>query len=425
MSLSVALVDRGGMDVRLPASVVHFGPIGRAALVGLSATALTMGEGLALIGWAFRTSDFSACIMPNAQEAAEIARTGGRWAIDNLWGNYILAWADTDGNPYILRSPVTGPALYHSLSASTAAAPAQTVAFTDLNLARTLGFKLDRPDPGAVDAEMRVPLLRGRATGLSGVSEILPGEIWRLGAHESAPVGWSPWDYANEVPCRVEPDALRELVVRVVSAWSARFGRVQLELSGGLDSSIIAGCLAERDGDWRAVTLATSDPDGDERVYARAAATRAGASLAEFMVPEVTVDPTVPRGRARARPGGFGLLAPVDIILGTMASDYGAAAIFTGAGGDNVFGYLTSAAPIVDALRFEGAGAAWRVAGDLARVMNDNVWKALRLALRKMVVAGPNWPVDTSFCPRVSPLRRRDTLGSMAEQSRRASGATR
>ena len=108
-----------------------------------------------------------------------------------------------------------------------------------------------------------------------------------------------------------------------------------------------------------------------------------------------------------------------------MASDYGADAIFTGAGGDNVFGYLTSAAPIVDALRFEGAGAAWRVAGDLARVMNDNVWKALRLALRKMVVAGPNGPVDTSFCPRVSPLRRRDTLGSMAEQSRRASGATR
>lgn len=397
MSLSVALIDRGRPAVGLPAGVVRFGSIGRAALVGLPGTPLGRGEGIAIVGWAFRTSDFSACVVLDPKEAAEIVRTGGRWAIDNLWGNYILLWADAEDNPYILRSPLTGPAIYHAPLATSAAGPGQAIAFTDLRLARSFGFRLDRPDPAAVDAEIRAPLLRGRTTGLSGVSEILPGEIFRLGGSDPAPGGWSPWDYAHGAPSRVEPGALRELVIRIVSAWSARFDRVQLELSGGLDSSIVAACLAGRSGDWRAVTLATSDPDGDERVYARAAAARAGVPLAELMVPPEAVDPTSVLGRARARPGGFGLLAPVDAALGNMASDYGATAIFTGAGGDNVFGYLTSAAPIVDALRFEGAGAAWRSAGDLARITNDNVWKALRLALRKMAVTRPNWPVDTSF----------------------------
>lgn len=397
MSLSVALIDAVNAVARLPGGIVSFGSIGRASLVGSPATQLSRCEDVVLVGCAFRTSDFSACEIPKPQEAAEIVRTGGRWAIDNLWGNYILAWADAENNPYILRSPVTGPAIYHAPSAISTAGTGQAIAFTDLTLARSLGFRLDVPDPAAIDAEMRVPLLRGRTTGLSGVSEILPGEIWRLGGHEPAPGGWSPWDYARGAPSRVEPCALRELVMRIVSAWSARFDCIQLELSGGLDSSIVAACLAGRRGDWRAVTLATSDPDGDERVYARAAAERAGAALAELMIPPEAVDPTSALARARTRPGGFGLLAPVDAALGNMASDYGATAIFTGAGGDNVFGYLTSPAPIVDALRFEGAGAAWRSAGDLARITNDNVWRALRLALRKMIVAGPNWPVDTSF----------------------------
>lgn len=398
MSLRLALLGGDSRERELPRGVAHLAAVGSAALLGDAATPIGVAGSVALAGWAFRSAGFGACTELDAGEADRIVATGGRWALENLWGNYILFWADREGRAHILRAPVTGPAIYHIAEGEAGSGAA--FAFTDLALARALGFALDRPDAAAIDAEMRIPLLRGHATGLLGVREILPGEIVRLGRAAALPQSWSPWDHMKDAPRRVEPDALRSKVMRVVSAWSMRFGRIQLELSGGLDSSIVAACLAGRHGDWRAITMATSDPDGDERVYARAAAERAGAPLFELLLSGDPVDPTAPIARPRARPGGFGLLAPVDARLGAAAADYGAEAIFTGAGGDNIFGYLTSAAPIVDALRFAGPRAAWNAAGDLARVMNDNVWKALRLAARTTVVRGRLWPSDNSLLSR-------------------------
>lgn len=395
MSLRCALIDGPAYQRGLPGGVAHLAPIGTASLVGDAATPIGVTGRVALVGWAFRSAGFGACERFDAGEAERIIVTGGRWALENLWGNYILFWADRDGPAHILRSPVTGPAIYHCPAGETGRGPA--FAFTDLALARALGFALDRPDPAAIDAELRIPLLRGHATGLRGVVEILPGEIIRLGSAAPLPQSWSPWTHMKAAPRRVEPDVLRRKVQSVVTAWSMRFGRIQLELSGGLDSSIVASCLAGRCEEWRAITLATLDPDGDERVYARAAAERAGAPLLEIILSDDPADPTAPIARSRARPGGFGLLAPVDAHLGAAAADYGAEAIFTGAGGDNIFGYLTSAAPIVDAFRFAGPGAAWGAAGDLARVMNDNIWKALRLAARKAVLHGRLWPSDDSL----------------------------
>lgn len=395
MSLRLALLDGTAREHALPRGVAHLAAIGPAALLGDAGTPISLTGSVALAGWAFRSAGFGACTVLDASEAERIVATGGRWALENLWGNYILFWADREARAHILRAPITGPAIYHIAVGE--ADSGSALAFTDLALARALGFALDRPDAAAIDAEMRIPLLRGHATGLLGLSEILPGEIVRLGQAAALPESWSPWDHMNAAPRRIEPDALRSKVMSVVSAWSMRFGRVQLELSGGLDSSIVAACLTGRRGDWRAITMATPDPDGDERVYARAAAECAGAPLFELLLSDDAVDPTAPLARPRARPGGFGLLAPVDARLGAAAAHYGAEAMFTGAGGDNIFGYLTSAAPIVDAFRFAGPRAAWGAAGDLARVMNDNVWKALRLAARKAVVPGRLWPSDTSL----------------------------
>ncbi|WP_332817679.1 asparagine synthase-related protein [Sphingopyxis sp.] len=398
MTLRLALVTGHSEHDALPQGVVRLAAVGAATLVGdADVPVVAMGDAI-LIGWAFRKGRDQPCDRLAPQEAVAIIESAGRWAIDRLWGNYIVMWKAEDGAPHILRSPITGPAVYHVVGAEGPQGPdsRSRIAFTDLALARSLGFALDRPDAQAIDAELRIPLLRSPTTGLKDVREILPGEIVRLGAPTALPQSWRPWDYVD-ASRRADPDALRSQVMRVVSAWSGRFGRIQLELSGGLDSSIVAACLAGRRSPWRAITMATPDPDGDERVYARAAADRARAPLFELLLAGEAADPVAPLRHLRPRPGGFGLLAPVDGALFSAAKDYGAEAIFTGAGGDNVFGYLTSAAPIVDALRFAGPAAAWRAAGDLARVMNDNIWKALRLAARKLVVPGAFWPTDATL----------------------------
>ena len=396
MSLRLALIASVPSRTALPAGMSYLASIGSASLIGVSATPFAVTGSTALAGWAFRRANDEICHSLSSEEARAVAATAGRWAIDNLWGNYLLFWREAGGDVVILRSPVTGPAIYHHRDPGAGRQGTSTIAFTDLTLARALGFALDRPDAQGVDAEVRFPLLRGRSTGLADVREILPGEVACLSSGAILPQSWRPW-HLKAPPARVRPSALHTEVRRVVSAWSRRFNRIQLELSGGLDSSIVAACLAGRSGDWRAVTLATPDPDGDERVYARAVADRARIALQELLLAGSPADPTAPIPRLRARPGGFGLLAPVDRELRSSAADFKAEAIFTGAGGDNIFGYLTSAAPIVDALRFAGPAAAWRAAGDLARMMNDNIWRALRLAMVQTLRPGRLWPSDTSL----------------------------
>ncbi|HWT43025.1 MAG TPA: asparagine synthase-related protein [Sphingopyxis sp.] len=348
------------------------------------------GEGVLLVGWAFRRDGFGACTRLSSEEVERLVASEGRWALAALWGQFILVWADPDGHIRLLRSPVDGPPIYHNVGERGACA------FTDLALARSLGFALSGPDPMAVDAALRFPFLRAARTELAGVREILPGEIAELGDGHRQPGSWSPWDYAVRPPRRIAREDLRTMVQAVTGAWSGRFGRVQLELSGGLDSSIVAMCLAGRRAAWRAITLATREPDGDERPYARAVTERAGVELIERWRPPPG-DLFAPPARLRVRPGGFGLLGPSDALFLEAAREFGADAIFTGAGGDNIFGYITSAGPVLDALRFAGPLAAWRAAGDLARLTRDNRWKAIFYAARRMLRTPAPWPVEHSL----------------------------
>ncbi|MCP2835015.1 asparagine synthase-related protein, partial [Salmonella enterica] len=66
-----------------------------------------------------------------------------------------------------------------------------------------------------------------------------------------------------------------------VSAQLADAQHPLLQLSGGLDSSILAAVLHEMGTPFRAVTLATRDAEGDERRFARAVAGHLGIPLEE------------------------------------------------------------------------------------------------------------------------------------------------
>ena len=390
MSLRLALVDAAALPRILPQKIEHLATIGSVRLVGDSATPRWAGAGVVLVGWAFYRDGFGDCKTLSHQEIARLVESRGAWALRALWGHYLLVWVDQNHRIWLLRSPVDGPPLYHSLEDGSACA------FTDLALARGLGFARAGPDPHAVDAALRFPFLRTPVTEIKAVREILPGEIADFPGGNRQAGSWLPWDHAARPPRRIEPEELRDMVRAVVGAWSRRFDRIQLELSGGLDSSIVAACLTGRTGAWRGLTLATRDPDGDERPYARAVTARSGVELAERWRPPPG-DPRSLPDRLRVRPGGFGLLGPSDKLFLEAAREFGADAIVTGTGGDNVFGYITSAGPVLDAFRFAGPVTAWRAAGDLARLARDNRWKALYYAARRALRTPPPWPVEHSL----------------------------
>lgn len=397
MSLRVALTLGSTVRHRLPEDVLELCRLSEARLIGHRATPVQIHDRMALIGWAFHREGLGACDTLDDEAVAQIRAQHGSWALRHLWGNFLLAWADDAGAIWLLRSPPSGQGVYRACSKNAAGDKSAVCIFTDLALARALGFRFDRPDPEAIDAHIRFPLLRGRATGIADVSEILPGEVIDVATGSISDASWSPWNHVAIPPRHVPPDELHACVSGIVRAWATRFGRLQLELSGGLDSSIVAACLRGRETPWRAVNLATPGVPGDERVYARTSAERAGVEMVEIVMSDELGDPFALLVQPRARPGGFGLLGESDAALLNAARDFGAEAIFTGVGGDNVFGYIRKAGPVVDALKYAGPRTAWRAAGDLAVMTGDSIWRALWLAARRLVTRPRLWPRDPSL----------------------------
>jgi asparagine synthase (glutamine-hydrolysing) len=108
------------------------------------------------------------------------------------------------------------------------------------------------------------PFLRTAATGVAGVRELLPGTAVR-GAGAPATV-WSPWDHTKPGPFATFDEAaqaLRDALLHCVPALVPATGKIVLQLSGGLDSSIIAAALATAERRFSAVTFATRAADGD------------------------------------------------------------------------------------------------------------------------------------------------------------------
>jgi len=230
--------------------------------------------------------------------------------------------------------------------------------------------------------------LGGRATALCGVTQVLPGELVDLaGDMQRTTLLWSAARIAAN-PVTDEPDVaaakLHETVRRCSRSWASCYDKLLLRLSGGLDSSVLISCLAS-DGcasDVICVNYHSAGSDGDERTYARAAAHRAKRDLLEF-----------------ERDASFRLEQVIDVAcmptpvnyVGRMSSTrmdaqlsaaHGAPALFTGAGGDQIFFELRRWWPAADHLYLRGFDAGFfDAAMRAARLGEVSVWHAIAMAL--------------------------------------------
>jgi asparagine synthase (glutamine-hydrolysing) len=177
---------------------------------------------------------------------------------------------------------------------------------------------------------------------------------------------------------------IQSAVSRVTNALAAGGGKFMVELSGGLDSSVVAVCL--RDNSLRAVfcTLVMPVAGTDERPYARLVTDALGHELfpvevgfnnvrVEFRIPSSSVFPSI------------GILQnAVNEAWVAAGNRYGVSSFFSGGGGDTVFCYLKTAAPAADAFRERGIKAGIAAIGDLATLHQCTVFKAGRLTLKKI-----------------------------------------
>jgi asparagine synthase (glutamine-hydrolysing) len=329
-------------------------------------------------------------------ESRHAAWSRGRSLFEAKWGVFVAFLRD-ENEVAVVRDP-SGRMPVHYCEAA-----GLHVYFSDVGLLDDLDLGRAPADEEFLRQWLTYPSLRTARTGLSGRFELLPGTV-RTSSPGKAVVStlWSPWTAAaperrildfDEASRRVRATTLATIPVQV-----AGIENPILELSGGLDSSIVATCLKEGGIDFRAANFVTRSADGDERDYAHLVASSLDIELAEL--PEVAAELDLsPPARRSLRPALSPVLQPLHRALSRHARESGSTNFVTGAGGDNLFCYLTTAAPIVDAAMMLGLRAVLRTVRDVADIGDCTVWKAGRFAVRKLLRGRrrPLWKRDERF----------------------------
>lgn len=319
----------------------------------------------------------------------------GSFSVD--WGNF-LTFSAGPGKPVeVSRAPLTGLPLYFCRTHG------GLLLFSHLELVRGLEIEI------GLDVDFLRHLLaysnhRTARTGLAGIEELLPGTRLAFDGHVTqVRPAWSPWPHVRKgIYDRDAVPLLNSTIRKCVSAWAKERKQIMLELSGGLDSSIVAAALAAEDYGFAAATIATVSPDGDERRYARAVTERCGAALSEYVHDDSELDLAAGPQFISPRPATYGVLAGIDAALGAATAQLPGASIFTGIGGDNVFAITRSILPVIDAFKVRESirrpAAALR---DCARLCDVTIWHAARAVYRHWRRPLPTgWPREDEYCCR-------------------------
>lgn len=302
--------------------------------------------------------------------------------IDDYWGEYVALLAGRN-DPLVLRDPSGARACY-VLGASEVA-----VIMSDVAIATTLGLVDGAINWTVLGQWLAHPGIRTEATCLVGVDEILPGTAWSVAAGSpTRRTVWTPWSFAapdRQFADREEAvDALRETALLATKACAAQSTSALLEMSGGLDSSIVAACLRHADIPVTCVSLWAPDPGADERRYAQAVADHIKAPIQFVRLAAEDVDIAAVSPIRKPRPVDHPLKRAADLALEREGLKRKIDSFFSGSGGDFVLGYLTSSAPAADALLARGPGVAfWKAVADVAALHDCSVWKVAALAARK------------------------------------------
>lgn len=323
-------------------------------------------------------------------------QTTGRDLLHWLWGNYLLLAVERSGALILYRDPAGGLPCYWLRTSR-----GQVIAASapDLVLAEAgLRAQLDMED---LPARLLYPDLSSGRTSLAGVKELLPGcalSIRPDGRTSVEPV-WDPSRFARNAANQGSEDVetrLRALILASVKAAVADAERPLLQLSGGLDSSVVAAALHRVGPPCGAITFATRTDEGDERRFARSVAAHLGIPLAERWAEPERVDPS--RAQASGLPFPTRRLFAQDLDAQVQAAARADRRdiILTGGGGDGLFGYIEPGLPTADRLRSLNLAGAWRTAADEARVHREAVWPVLGAAAAALYGA-PAWARDPTF----------------------------
>lgn len=233
-------------------------------------------------------------------------------------------------------------------------------------------------------------------SGLRHLRSVTPGALAMTGCAEVQV--WRPADVARREVGSVAAatEALPALLDACVEAATGKANGVAAEISGGLDSAILASSLAQTCGERMRLWLNYhgADGSGDERAYARDVAGLWSLPLSELLKAPYVYDADLVEGAADGlRPGFHALDAAADVDLAARLKAAGCDRMVSGQGGDMVLFNLPTGVVVADHLRRAGlAGLASPYVLQVARWTRQSVWRTLAQAL----APGAAWPGEVA-----------------------------
>ncbi len=336
-----------------------------------------------------------------------VGEVGAEAWFDRVWGSYV-ALAQDEGCVRAVRDPSGGLACYHAQIEG-------IHYFTSVpHLLIDCGLLPAEIDWGAIAGSLSRRSARLPETALRGLGEVLPGTLLscdRKGATRRQV--WDPWRHAAQTRERNAPEALQEVLRSTLQAWARCAARPLIEVSGGLDSAVVAAGLAPAAPGASLITFAAAPGDPDETAYARAIAEHLGVPI-EIAVPRIEdVDLTRSLSRDLPRPNARAFTQAADAQSLRHGQAIGADAFVSGGGGDDVFCYLRTVLPALDRLQAQGWRAMAATARDVATMNHSTFWEALSRLVRRLVRGGSGKSeIDTRFISSAS------SLGSAAVEPR-------
>ncbi len=316
-----------------------------------------------------------------------------KYLLENFWGEYVVVEPKRGNENAIrfLRDPSGGMPCFYSANSG--------VGFvtSSVSLVTELGLCSREVDWDFVLHTLVYTYLKSERTGLRGLRELLPGCSLDIeGNHASTRAAWSPWTFV--APDRRHADlteasaSIRDAISLAVRAWAEVDRSVLLELSGGLDSSIVAACLRKAEAKTTCCTMVAPVPGTDERQYARQVTDHLQFELLSAEIDLENAKFSFPPPQDSASPGMGILHYPIDSAISALASDLDTTSLFSGAGGDTIFCYLQGATPAADAFRERGISAGITAILDLSSLHQCTLTRAGRLTLGKLIRgAKPHW----------------------------------
>lgn len=350
------------------------------------------------------------CNRIDEEETAAIVATQGRALVSHYWGRYVAIIRDMRARIVrVIRDPQGGiPCFFTTVDRL-------TVVFSEIDDCYAFGLGPFDTNWSYVAACVASRYPSGTDCGYRGVTEVVEGQCIEVGSDGQvrSKMYWDPSSFARRALESEQSAAeqLRCITEQCVSAWCSGHEAIVHEYSGGLDSSIVLSCLRSAPTSPRLKCVnhySAASFMGDERAYARLGASQAGCDLCEVEDEVETVDLyRLLRMPRRARPAYIQGPLQREDIQRRVAQEFGASAISSGFGGDQILFCGPAATAAADCLRQHGARTRFlKYCSKVAQAERRVIWSVLSSANSINALPASRWAdavLNSNSCSNLVP----------------------